>query len=370
MPLDFSKTQSRNMVNKVMKKVDETELDNKKRDIDVDLIDLNPDNEDVFGYAELDYLAESMKEDGFNGAIEVYAKKDGRYEISSGHRRYLAAKNNGMTKIPCIVSEDTDDITKAKRLIMSNVHHRKMSPLRWAKAIDYYDKHVLSVGDKDYTGKKRDELARRFNMSATSVHRYTSLLKLIPELQQYADQLNFPYYNFNSITTLSTKEQTEVYEILKGMSENGDLSSLSKVIIDQAVQRYLKTQEEKKNRTIKDEEFSRVDEAEESFPINSPVESDGMLSFSETSGFSDFSGFDNKIENAFNKDVDDRVEESGNPNVVVTDSSYNRRGIDSELKFLVNKISMLVSGDYKIDNQADIDECINTMNEVINKIKK
>ena len=77
MALDFSNTKSSNMVNTVFKKADSTEMDNKKRDIDVKLIDSNPDNEYIFGHDDIDYLAAEIGEDGFNGAIEVYAKSDG-----------------------------------------------------------------------------------------------------------------------------------------------------------------------------------------------------------------------------------------------------------------------------------------------------
>ena len=111
--LNFDDDNSAKLVNKVIKKVEE-DMDNKKRDIEIDLIDMNNDNESVFGLDDIDYLAENIKEDGFSGAIAVYALDNGRYEISSGHRRYLAAKQLGMKTIPAIVSENVDDITKAK----------------------------------------------------------------------------------------------------------------------------------------------------------------------------------------------------------------------------------------------------------------
>ena len=104
-----------------------------KKDIDMDLIDFHPDNEEIFGHDDIDYLAEEMNEEGFSGVIEVYEKVNGRYEISSGHRRYLAAKANNMTSIPSIVYPDTDEVTKSKRVIMKNIHNRRMTPLKWAK---------------------------------------------------------------------------------------------------------------------------------------------------------------------------------------------------------------------------------------------
>ena len=234
MALDFSNTKSSNMVNTVFKKADSTEMDNKKRDIDVKLIDSNPDNEYIFGHDDIDYLAAEIGEDGFNGAIEVYAKSDGRYEICSGHRRYLAAVQQGMTKIPCIVSKDTDNVTKAKRLVMSNIQQRKMTPLKWARSLEYYDKKVLSV-TKNYTGKKRDALAKAFNISGTTAHRYMAILKLIPEFQKLADVPHFPYFNLYELTNLSQEQQTEIYNRLMKMSDDGDLSKMSKAIIDQQV---------------------------------------------------------------------------------------------------------------------------------------
>lgn len=231
---DFKKAKTNKMVNQVMKVAEETDLDNKKREIPLDQIDLNPDNESVFGYDDIDYLAENIQEDGFTGAIEVYAKKDGRYEISSGHRRYLAAKKNGMKSIPCIVSADVDDVTKAKKLIKSNVLSRKMSPLKWGKALRYYEKNVL----QDFKGgKKRTELARVFNLSEATVARYEMLLKLIPEFQEIADNESFPYANFLSITGLETDKQKQIYENLVKISarEDGDLTKLSKSTIDTEV---------------------------------------------------------------------------------------------------------------------------------------
>ena len=141
--LDFKKNTK--MVTQVMKKSSD-DLNNKKRDIPMDQIDMNPDNEEIFGLDDIDYLAENIDEDGFQGAIEVYALDNGRYEICSGHRRFLAMKQLGKDMIPCIVTENVDDVTKAKRLVKSNILNRKMSPLKWAKTLAYYEKNCLVPG--------------------------------------------------------------------------------------------------------------------------------------------------------------------------------------------------------------------------------
>lgn len=252
--MDFSKSKSNNLVNSVLKQVDETSLDNKKRDIEISLIDLNEDNEDIFGYDDVDFLAAEIAEFGFSGAIEVYAKKDGRYEVSSGHRRLLAAKKNGYQKVPCIISEDVDDATKAQKLIMSNIHHRKMSPLMWAKAINYYEKNVLDK-NKQYEGRKRDELARKFNISPASVHRYTVLLNLIPELQKQANTYGYPYNILVPIASLDKEDQVKVLKMLEDIAEDRNIANLSVKIVNGMVQRYKDMQEESKNKKEVEEEF-------------------------------------------------------------------------------------------------------------------
>lgn len=198
-----------------------TNTDGKKIvDIDISLIDINPDNEKIFGMEDVDYLARTIEEEGFVGAIEVYGKKDGRYEISSGHRRFEAAKHNGMKKIPCIVYDDVDDITKAQRLILSNIVNRKMSPMQWARALKYYEENIIEKKWHWGDGRTTDLLAKDFNMGAETVKRYLRLLKFIPEFQELLNKQNAPYSIFLDVVGLTPELQKLVYnDIVKEASK-------------------------------------------------------------------------------------------------------------------------------------------------------
>lgn len=231
--LDFSKSGSSSMVKNVMGKVKNTDMNNKKREIDMDLIDMNPDNEMIFGLDDIDYLASAIKEDGFVGAIEVFAKDNGRYEISAGHRRYLAARENGMKKIPCIVMEDTDDATRARRLIMSNIHQRKLTPLNWGKALQYYKDHVIPEGTKEV----RNILAKEFNLSTATLQRYLKLLDLIPEFQREAEKEGFPYANYVDVANLNPEQQKIIYDDVMEVAIDGDLSTVSRALVLASIQR-------------------------------------------------------------------------------------------------------------------------------------
>lgn len=55
----------------------------------------NPDNNKIFSMDKIDRLADTIEDEGFVGAIEVFKISDHYYEISSGHRRFEAMKMVG-----------------------------------------------------------------------------------------------------------------------------------------------------------------------------------------------------------------------------------------------------------------------------------
>ncbi len=178
--------------------------------INLDEIDENPENEKIFNMDDVDSLAEEIKENGFDGAIIVFKKSDGRYEISSGHRRYRAMKKIGEKSIRCIVYDMPDERTKNIRLLSSNIKNRKLKPMDYARAIEKY----YSIIEKE-PGNKRELVARFFNISETQVHRYRCLNKLIPELQELANSPDFPFAGFAKVAEMEKDEQKKYYKLIK-----------------------------------------------------------------------------------------------------------------------------------------------------------
>ena len=342
--LDFKKNAK--VVTQVMKNSTE-DLNNKKRDIDVSLIDMNPDNEEIFGLEDVDFMSETIKEDGFSGAIEVYALDNGRYEISSGHRRYLAAKEVGMETIPAIVSEQVDDKTKAKKLIKSNILNRKMTPLKTARALAYYREKVLY----DFPHEKTKELARVFNLPHTNVKRYLSLLKLAPELQKYADNDDVPYTNLVLLTKLDEEEQITVYNRMKayyGNPENVFLVANGTYIeqkVNEILQENVKTPlptptvEQVKNRVEK------ANEEEESVPVPAVVED--RREDDEDNSFS----YEDAMMDSFNEQMEEA------------------RVIDAQLTVIMKNLLNLVSSDFIVSDSVK-EKVIEQMNEIVDKLNK
>lgn len=202
---------------KVMEKIEQAQKESKKKktvvkDIPLNEIDKNPDNDKVFNMKEIELLATSIDEEGFSGAIEVYKKPDGRYEISSGHRRYKAMVLLKRLTIPCIIKDIPSDFEKGKKLLLSNTLNRKLTPMDMARAIDYYDKLLTQAGEKK---NFIQQAMKFFGLSYPQVYRFQCLLKIIPELQEMANDPNFPFSAFRSAALLTEEGQKELYNQLK-----------------------------------------------------------------------------------------------------------------------------------------------------------
>lgn len=211
--------------------------------IDIDQIDENPDNKTIFNMEDIKTLERSIKANGFIGAIEVFKKPDGRYEISSGHRRVRAMRELGMNQVPCIVNPMPDDVSKARRLIESNMTNRTLHPLDYARSIEYYISYVLKPSG--FTGDVNKECADFFNISTSSVYKYRQIVKMIPELQGLANNPQFPYSGFVSAHRLSAEKQLELYDEIRNYSknhkdDNGNPIEVSRFYIEQTVRKLLK----------------------------------------------------------------------------------------------------------------------------------
>ncbi len=182
------------------------------QEIDLKLIDPNPKNAALFDMTRVEHMAKIISEEGFTTPIEVFKKDDGRYEITSGHRRYEAMKLLKKKTIPCLITDKYESETqKDRKLLSSNIATRKISPLEMAYAISFY-KDILKK--ENYKGKARDKIAEYFGISPSNVYRYECLLKLIPELQEFCKKPQFPYSSLRAAASLTPEAQKELYDEL------------------------------------------------------------------------------------------------------------------------------------------------------------
>lgn len=210
--------------------------------IDISLLDENPDNENVFNMDGMEQLKRSINENGFTVPVEVFKKPDGRYEISSGHRRVRAMKELGKDRVPCIVNSMPNDIVRAKRLLDSNITNRDMKPMDYARAIEYYVDYVLKPSG--FAGRINDACADYFGISSSAVYKYRSLSKIDSSLQELADDERIPFTSLVSAHRLSPGMQERLASELKKMlSKDGDGDGPSRDRIMSLIRNLLKEED-------------------------------------------------------------------------------------------------------------------------------
>ena len=145
---------------------------------------------------EMKTLENSIQNNGLIEAVIIRPKKDGRFEMISGHRRLMACKNLGLETIPCRIRDLTDDEATIY-MVDSNLHREKLLPSEKAFAYKMkYEamKHQGTSLPQDTTlrpvgTKLRSDhvLADEVGDSARQIQRYIRLTNLIPKLLNMVD---------------------------------------------------------------------------------------------------------------------------------------------------------------------------------------
>lgn len=148
-------------------------------------------------------LVESIKANGVLSPVLLRPCGNDLYEMVSGHRRLHAAKLAGLTAIPSIIREMTDDEATIA-MVDANIQREELLPSEkaWAYKMkleamkhqgDRTDITSGQIGQKLTGAVSRDILAEQVGESSKQVQRYVRLTELVPELLDLVDakRLNF-----------------------------------------------------------------------------------------------------------------------------------------------------------------------------------
>jgi ParB family chromosome partitioning protein len=134
----------------------------------IDQIDPNPNQpRQVMG--DLSELVASITEKGILEPILV-RRRQGRFQIVAGERRYQAAVQAGLSEIPVIVRDMEDDEVTEIALI-ENLQRKDLTPFEEAEALAQLS---------DRAGLTHDQIAKRLGKSRTAVTE-TLTLNQMPE---------------------------------------------------------------------------------------------------------------------------------------------------------------------------------------------
>jgi ParB family chromosome partitioning protein len=126
----------------------------------------------VFDFTALDELAASIKSSGVIQPI-IVRRVAGTYQLIAGERRWRAARQAGLDRIPAIV-RDATDAQSIELALVENLLREDLNPIETAQA---YQKLLAEFG------WIQEELAQRVGKDRTSIANSLRLLRLPEEIQ-------------------------------------------------------------------------------------------------------------------------------------------------------------------------------------------
>jgi ParB family chromosome partitioning protein len=142
------------------------------RELPVELIKPNPDQPRThFDEAALAALAASIEASGVVQPLLVRPLPDGSYELVAGERRWRAARQAGLAKVPAVV-RDQAEAERLQAALIENMVREDLNPVEEARACDALVRDL---------GLTKEELARRVGRSRPAVSNLIRLLELPDE---------------------------------------------------------------------------------------------------------------------------------------------------------------------------------------------
>ena len=144
-------------------------------------------------------LVESVRINGVLTPVLLRMDDNEEYEMVSGHRRMHAAQLAGLTTIPAIVRELSDD-DAIVAMVDANIQREELLPSEKAFAYKMRleamkrqagrpsKENGVPVGHNSIVGKSREILASESQDSNTQIQRYVRLTNLVPELLEFVDE--------------------------------------------------------------------------------------------------------------------------------------------------------------------------------------
>lgn len=134
-------------------------------------------------------LVESVRENGVITPVLIRPAENNQYEMISGHRRMHAAELAGLSTIPAIVRDMTDD-EAVIAMVDANIQREELLPSEKAFAfkmkMDAIKHQGITFGH-DVQKWSHEEIGKESGMSGRQVNRYIRLTELVPELLDLVD---------------------------------------------------------------------------------------------------------------------------------------------------------------------------------------
>ncbi|MBR5562361.1 MAG: ParB/RepB/Spo0J family partition protein [Clostridia bacterium] len=152
-----------------------------------------------FDFDELEGLAQSIRQNGIIQPIAVRVNSKGEYELISGERRLRASRLVGITQIPCIIMDATDE-KSALFALLENIQRSDLGFFEEAQAIE---KLIIDFG------MSRDEVCKKLGKAPPTVSNKLRLLRLPEEIRLKIVQENLSERHARALLKLTSVSQME-----------------------------------------------------------------------------------------------------------------------------------------------------------------
>ena len=167
-------------------------------------------------------MVDSVKQYGVLVPALVRPKADGGYEMVAGHRRKCAATLAGITEMPCIVRNLTDDEATII-MVDSNLQRETILPSEKAFAYKMKLEAMKRQGQRsdltsrpvDTKSRSDEQLAKDSPDSARQIQRYIRLTELIPPVLDMVDSGKIAFRPAVELSYLSKEQQQSLYDTME-----------------------------------------------------------------------------------------------------------------------------------------------------------
>lgn len=170
-------------------------------------------------------MVDSVKQYGVLVPALVRPKADGGYEMVAGHRRKCAATLAGITEMPCIVRNLTDDEATII-MVDSNLQRETILPSEKAFAYKMKLEAMKRQGERtDLTSSPLDkklkgltsaqQVSQKSGDSQPQIYRYIRLTELIPPVLDMVDSSKIAFRPAVELSYLSKEQQQSLYDTME-----------------------------------------------------------------------------------------------------------------------------------------------------------
>lgn len=167
-------------------------------EIPLEKIDRNPfQTRTTFDPEKLTELAQSIAATGVVQPIVVRSVADGRYQLITGERRFLASKQAGLSTIPAIVRAVSDE-QAMEMTIVENLQRADLNPMEQARAYQRLSNDFKMT---------QEQMALRTGKERASVANFLRLLRLPEAIQQKVESGDLSFGHARTLLGLQNPEQ-------------------------------------------------------------------------------------------------------------------------------------------------------------------